>query len=98
MMSTPDATSVERVRDHLAIATFRTTPPICMGIRRLNRSHDCLPDSVFFHRKKAQMVAPTTGKMMYQYPRRRFDAWRTYCGNVGRSPPSWSKILTKIGT
>ena len=30
--------------------------------------------------------------------RKKFDACRTYWVSVGRSPPSWSKILTKIGT
>ena len=35
---------------------------------------------------------------MNQYPRRAFDAMSTYWVSFGRSPPSESKILTKIGT
>ena len=52
MMSTPDAISVERVRDKRAIATLRTTEPICIGILSLKLSQPARPFSVFFQRMK----------------------------------------------
>ena len=52
MMSTPDAISVERVRDQRAIETLSTTVPIDTGIRSLIASHLARPLSVFFQRRK----------------------------------------------
>ena len=53
-MSTPDAISVESVREKRAIATLRTTEPICIGIRSLKLSHLARPLSVRFQRLKKQ--------------------------------------------
>ena len=66
MMSTPEAISVESVREKRAIATLRTTSPIFIGIRSLKRSQAWRPGSVFFHLKKPKIEPPQTGKMMNQ--------------------------------
>ena len=63
MMSTPEATSVESVRDKRAMATLRTTEPICIGIRSLKLSHFARPFSVRFQRlkkKKPPPIPPST--------------------------------------
>ena len=66
MMSTPEAISVESVRDKRAIVTLRTTSPICIGMRSLNASHFARPVSVFFQRMKHEARRRCGGKTMYQ--------------------------------
>ena len=65
MMSTPDATSVDSVREKRAIVTFKTTSPIFIGSASLKRSHFLRPLSDFFQRKKPKIEPMTAGKMMY---------------------------------
>ena len=64
MMSTPDETSVESVRDKRASAILCTTSPIFIGIRSLKRSQTFRPLSVRFQRRNAKMSPAIAGKMM----------------------------------
>ena len=98
MMSTPDAISVDRVRDQRAIATLRTTdadlhrdaelepiPRLAAGLRPLpaEEAEDDQPD-------EREDDEPEAAQ-----PVRRES---TYCVSVGSSPPSESKTLTNTGT
>jgi hypothetical protein len=96
-MSTPEPISVASVREKRAIVTLRTTSPIFIGMRSFSRSQTWRPRSVFFARRTPQIEKPTTGKMMNQSWRSRFDAFTICWVRVGSCPFSCLKTLTKIG-
>src|SRR2546425_12505 len=82
---TEAATSVESVREKRAIVIFSTVSPMRIGNFSFIVSHFLRPLSVFFQRKKAQMV---NGMMRIRYGlwRRRFDTLTTYAVKVGSWP------------
>src|SRR5918995_7039045 len=98
MMPPPAETSVDRVREKRAIVTFRTTPPIFIGILSLIRSQFLRPASVFLYLRSPQIERPSPGKMMYHLVRKRSEAVTEYWVSVGNPPPSWPKVRTKTGT
>ena len=66
MMSTPEPTSVESVREKRAMPTLRITAPIPTGAFIRKRSQTRRPFSVFFSRRNPKIIAPNAGKMMNQ--------------------------------
>src|ERR1700730_8568216 len=97
MMSTPAATSVESVGENRAIVIFNTVSPMRIGSFSLRVSHFFRPLSVFFQRKKAQMLNGIN-RMRYGLVRRRFDTLTAYAVSVGSWPFNDAKIFTNTGT
>lgn len=88
-IGTPACTSAERVRDQRASATFWTTSPIFMGMRKRKVSHCGRPFFDFFHFRKPHTDSAVTPISTYHRPVTKCETptvtWVS-AGSLPRSP------------